>query len=529
MKKIFSIVLFFISGGNCFAQQITFQKMLGGTYNDYGWSVQQTTDGGYIIGGSVTSFGVNGDVYLIKTDSFGDTLWTRTFGGTNIDYGYTVQQTSDGGYIITGRRSGSAGSYPGTYLIKTDTIGNLIWTKMYAGIQNSECFSVQQTIDGGYIITGYTNSYFGVGNDVYLIKTDANGDSLWTKSFAGPGTETGFCVHQTIDGGYIITGNTSSFGAGGSDILLIKTDTLGNLLWAKTFGGAVSDWAYSVEQTTDGGYIIAGSTDNFGAGADDVYLIKTDANGDALWSKTFGGINDDNGWWVEQTTDGGYIITGTTGSFGAGMIDVYLVKTDPNGNLLWTKSFGGTDDDVAYSVQQTTDGGYAITGRTFSFAIGFDHVYFIKTDSLGNSGCNETSTTTIVTAPATQVTSPATIVTSPPTIVTTPATIAGSGGIVTALCTTVGISPTPALPAGEGVAITPNPTTNNFTITFPNTINKGFIEIYNVLGKKIFKENIFNISQKEIRLKPARPLAAGIYFVKVRDGEREYCEKLVIK
>ncbi|HKR04410.1 MAG TPA: T9SS type A sorting domain-containing protein [Bacteroidia bacterium] len=522
MKKILFIVLFFISAGNCFGQQVTFQKTFGGIGADFAVSIQQTTDGGYIIIGTTYSFGAgNIDVYLIRTDAYGDTLWTKTFGGAADDRGWSVQQTTDGGYIITGRKSGF-GSHD-VYLIKTDANGNSLWSKTFGGTNDDEGYSVHQTTDGGYIITGITNS-LGTGSLVYLIRTDANGDSLWTKTFGGIGGDYGRSVQQTMDGGYILAGYTYSFGAGADDVYIIKTDANGNSLWSKTFGGNDDDYGLSVQQTIDGGYIIAGYTYSFGAGTTNVYFIKTNANGDSLWTKTFGGTSNDRGYSVQQTADGGYVIAGFTSSFGAGNYDIYLIKTDSNGDSLWIKTFGGTDYEEAHSIQQTSDGGYVIAGYTGSFGTNGD-VYLIKTDSLGNSGCNEGNTATIITTPATQVSSPATIVASPATIVTTPATIVASGGTVTTLCTTVGINPIFNFQFSI-FNISPNPTTNNFTITFPNTIHKGSIEIYTILGKKIFNENIFNSSQKEIHLKNG---AAGIYFVKVRDGEKEYGEKLVIE
>jgi type IX secretion system substrate protein len=523
MKKIILLYIIFISAGNCFAQQVTFQKTYGGADHDYGQSVQQTSDGGYIITGTTPSFSaIAYDVYLIKTDSIGDTLWTKIFGGGWNDRGISIYQTADGGYIITGFTESFGAGYRDVYLIKTDFNGNILWTKTFGGVSPDVGNSVQQTTDGGYIIVS-ANSSFGLGlNDVYLIKTDSTGDTLWTKNFGGTGNDFGYSVQQTADGGYIIAGSTGSYGAGNGDIYLVKTYVTGNPQWAKTYGGTDHELANSVRQTSDGGYIIIGTTISFGTGDNDIYLIKTDASGDSLWTKTFGGADDDYGYFVQQTTDGGYIISGGTYSFGGS--DLYLIKTNANGNLTWSKIFDGT---VAYnnSVCQTTDGGYIIGGTSNSSGAGYHDICLIKTDANGNSGCNQGSPATIVLSTATQITSPATMVSSGGTI-TNPAAIIGSGATVTTLCTNVGLSPTPALPGGERVAIAPNPSQGNFVITFPNTIHKGSIEIYTVLEKKIFEENIFSISQKEIHLKNS---VAGIYFVKVRDGEKEYGEKLVIE
>jgi hypothetical protein len=527
MKKIFSIILFFISVGNCFGQQVTFQKTFGGGASDWSSSVQQTTDGGYIVAGSTESFGAGStDVYLIKSDANGNALWIKTLGGTSLDYGYSVQQTMDGGYIIAGiTLSFGAGSHD-VYLIKTDSNGNSLWAKTFGGTGSDWGRSVRQTVDGGYIITGLTQSFGADSADVYLIRTDANGNSLWTKTFGGTGHDEGRSVQQTMDGGYIITGYTRSFGAGSNDVYLIKTDLNGDSLLTKSFGGTLDDRGYSVQQTTDGGYIIAGITLSFGAGSADVYIIKTDSNGNSLWIKTFGGTSWDDGNSIQQTTDGGYIIAGSTLSFGAGNYDVCLIKTDANGDSLWAKTFGGVIDDVVFSGHQAGDGGYIITGYTHSFSGGpSESVYLIKTDTNGNNGCYHGNAPIIVTTPTIQVTSPATIVTSPATIVTTPATIVGSGGTVTTLCTTVGLQSEIPNPKSE-IFISHNPTVNNFTLTFPNTINKGTIEIYDGMGKKIFNENISDVSQKEIHLKN---IEAGIYFVKVRDGEKEFSEKLVVR
>ena len=361
------------------------ETTFGGASADVGESVQQTTDGGYIITGLTHSYG-NGygysDVYLLKTDVYGVEQWSQTLGGTNYEAGYSIQQTTDGGYIITGGKGGGNGNSEDVYLIKTDVNGVELWSQTFGGTGQDYCFSVQQTTDGGYVITGDTDSYGNGSYDVYLIKTDVNGVELWSQTFGGPYYDEGKSVQQTTDGGYIITGTTGEWGFG--NVYLIKTDGSGIEQWSQTFGAStVNDWGQSVQQTTDGGYIITGGKGGGNGNSEDVYLIKTDGSGIEQWSQTFGGTGSGAGGSVQQTTDGGYIITGYTTSFGNGSRDVYLIKTDGSGIEQWSQTFGGTDDDEGKSVQQTTDGGYIITGTTGGW--GFRNVYLIKTDANGNA------------------------------------------------------------------------------------------------------------------------------------------------
>jgi len=313
--------------------------------------------------------------------------WEKNFGGSGDDFGNFVQQTTDGGYIITGETYsyGNGNGYSDVYLMKIDGNGVEQWSQTFGGIIDDWGMSIQQTTDGGYIITGYTRSFGNGGDDVYLIKTDDNGVEQWSQTFGGTGDDYCSSVQQTNDGGYIITGETYSIVNGSYDVYLIKTDGNGIEQWNQTFGGANNDAAMFVQQTTDGGYIIAGDTYTFGNGYNDVYLIKTDGNGIELWSQTFGGTDYDWGNSIQQTTDGGYIITGgTTNSIVNGSPDVYLIKTDGNGLEQWSQTFGGTDEDEGRSIQQTADGGYIISGKTRSFGNGNSNVYLIKTDGNGN-------------------------------------------------------------------------------------------------------------------------------------------------
>jgi hypothetical protein len=300
------------------------EKTYGGTGYDCGHSVAQTADGGYIVGGSTGSFGAGyRDVYLIRTDASGDLLWTKTYGGTGYDCGHSVAQTADGGYIVAGwTPSWVTGDFD-VYLIRTDANGNALWEKTYGTMYYDYGYSVSQTADGGFIVAGWTSSW---EDDVCLIRTDANGNALWEKTYGGTDGDCGHSVAQTADSGYIVAGDTRSFGAGGGDVYLIRTDANGNALWEKTYGGTDGDCGHSVAQTADSGYIVAGDTRSFGAGGGDVYLIRTDANGNALWEKTYGGTYWDNGNSVAQTADGGFIVAGRTRSFGAGDSDVYLIR-----------------------------------------------------------------------------------------------------------------------------------------------------------------------------------------------------------
>ena len=356
-------------------------KTFGGMEDDNGFSVQQTTDEGYIIAGSTESFGAGDcDVWLIKTDENGDMVWNRTFGGSAYDSSASVQLTNDGGYVVIGY-TWSSGAGSDVWLIKTDDNGTQSWNRTFGGIRDDKGYSIWPTIDFGYIIVGETWS-LNMGGDVWMIKTDVNGNEQWNKTFGGVKVDHGYAIQQTIDEGYIIAGSTESFGAGDFDVWLIKTDAEGNEMWDKTFGRGGFDQGLSVQQTTDGGYIITGSQTDSSDGRQNVWLIKTDTNGNEQWNTTFGGTQDDYGYAVQQTADAGYILVGETWASGAGG-EVWLIKVNADGERIWDKTYGGTYTDWGVSIQQTTDEGYIITGSTMSFGAEYQDVLLIKTDENG--------------------------------------------------------------------------------------------------------------------------------------------------
>jgi len=279
-------------------------------------------------------------ILAVKLSSNG---WINSYGSEFSEYGRTVIQNSDEDYIIVGLIISLGITYDGLYILKTDTNGDSLWTKLYGSLSDGLIGnSITATNDNNYIITGIKSS------GLYLMKLNSFGDSLWTILYRGSSMDEGYSVKQTSDNGFIIVGWTRSFGGcNAGNVWLLKTDEFGDTLWTRTFGGTNYSVGYSVDITSDGSYILTGKTgnDNF-----DIYLIKTDSFGNELWSKTYGDTADQIGYVVEQTTDDGYIIIGTL-----------LIKTDSMGDTIWTKSISGR------SGQQTTDGGYIIVGETGTY------------------------------------------------------------------------------------------------------------------------------------------------------------------
>lgn len=385
MKKI-SLLLMAIFAINVNAQTLTFEKHYGGNDIDYLLSGDKTSDGGYIMAGYTQSFGIgNTDFYMVRTTANGDTLWTKTFGTPLEEIGFSVAQTNDGGFIMTGFTI-TTERFSDIYLVKTDSNGNLEWSTAIGGLGYDIGYSVQQASDGGYIIAGATES-FGAGSyDAYLIKTDDLGNISWTKTFGYESDERMFSVIETSDGGYALAGLTRT-SDGSADAYLIKTSNNGNFIWSKIMGeAAIDDFGYCVRETSDNNFALLGYTQSFGSGDMNVFLTKTDSDGNTILNKLYSAPGDQFAFSIEETSDNGLIVAGANAQ------DFFFFKTDNNFDIMWAKSRIGNFDDGAYYATETTNGKFAIMGYTqaegFETPAGYNF-NLICTDSVGNTGCND--------------------------------------------------------------------------------------------------------------------------------------------
>lgn len=388
MKKLFTLGAFLVTVMLAYSQTTVFEKDYDGGYNDAdeGFGLAQTSDDGYVMSGATwVSDDAWYDVSLMKADENGSLLWVKTYGmGTfNIEVGYAVVETNDGGYWIAGGTDGYTGNSD-FWAIRTDENGDTLWTNHYGGDGEDYAYAGVQTNDGGYILAGATNS-FGAGmDDVYVVKTDENGIEQWAKYYGTEMFDYANGIQQTADNGYIIVGSSNM------DAYVIKIDENGAVVWENTYGGGATDEAFSVKQTDDGGYIVAGKNMSEGAGSYDVWLFKLDENGNMDWSQTYGGVEKDQGFDVAITDDGGYFITGYSESYHQAEedSDMYIIKTDENGDEVWSFNYGDTHDDGGASGMQTPDGGYAAFGYKYVSGEGMNF-YLVKTRSDGTVGVTD--------------------------------------------------------------------------------------------------------------------------------------------
>ena len=302
---------------------------LGGTGIETGYCVRVRPDGKVVSVGSISTSGAGGlDFYFVHRSASLINLGARTFGGTGDDEAKSVEPTADTGCIIAGYTKSFGAGNADFYIVKINSAFNMQWSKTFGSVQNDYAHSIQPTVDGGYAVAGITNS-FGAGNtDMYLIKLNANGDSVWTKTYGYAGSDSLFAMQQTFDKGFVLAGSTNSIGAGLSDMYVVRTDSLGNIIWSKTYGGSNADGARSIIELPDHGFFIAGYTQSYGAGGNDFYILRTYCTGDTIWTRTYGDNNSEIAHSADLTLDGGYVIAGL--KYGASLDSVtYVVKDGP--------------------------------------------------------------------------------------------------------------------------------------------------------------------------------------------------------
>lgn len=363
----------------------------GGAKNDSASSIQQTGDGGYIVAGETDSFGAGGvDVHVLKLNFDGTVEWQKSYGGRNYDSANSIQQTDDGGYIVAAETMSFGAGEEDIWVLKLRSDGSVEWQKTYGGGYDDSASSIQQTDDKGYIVAGDTWVFSRKGTCLWVLKLRPDGTIEWQKTYEIGLYNCADSIRQTGDGGYVVTGHTDPFGTGNLDVWVLKLNSDGTVEWQKSYSGMDYDRAFSIQQTNDGGYTVAGETESFGTGRFDAWVLKLNPDGTPAWQKTYGGLKSDNMFSIQQTGDGGYIVAGETKSFSAGWTTAWVLKLSPDGTVEWQKSYGTADLDLVKSTQQTSDEGYIAAGYMRSFAANGTNIWVLKLRSDGtiDPSCN---------------------------------------------------------------------------------------------------------------------------------------------
>lgn len=405
VKNLCFILFLFTLLTSAQSPAIQWQNSFGGSSADLGYGIKQTSDGGYIFvsntqstDGDITGHHGGFDIWVVKISSSGLLEWQKALGGSGSDSSQTIEITSDGGYIVAGYTDSDDGDINEehdnlcSWIIKLSTVGEIEWQKIYVGNGFNQVHTIQQTLDGGYIVAGYDYTISGNpdgtqnhgGKDYLVIKLSSLGDIEWQKLLGGTQDDYGYSVRQTSDGGYVVSGESVSSDGdvtenyGGSDYWIVKLSNFGDIEWQKSLGGSNSENPTSIYQTTDGGYIITGRTQSSDGditgfhGVVDAWIVKLNSTGTLVWQKTLGGSSADTILDVKQISEGGYIVVGSTYSFDGdvsgnhGGGDCWAVRLSSTGNIIWQKCLGGTFGDFGARISLTNDGGYIISGNSFS-------------------------------------------------------------------------------------------------------------------------------------------------------------------
>lgn len=517
--------------------------MYGGVNQEISLAAIPSPGGGIYYLGATTSTG-NGDAdpVLMKLDDNGQVIWARAIGGPNYDVAGAMTLASDGGLVFAGSTKSYNGNTPDDlYFFKTDSLGNLLWAKTFETPDFDVASAVLRTSDNGYAITGFT--IVNGLRRVLLIRTDSNGDTLFVRTYGGAGGDQGVELLEMPDGGFVITGKAFTQSLGESDILLLRTDAQGNLSWVKSFGESLWDEGAGIIRLQDGNFLISGSTISFGQGDFDILLLKTDTAGTILWGRTYGSPETDASYTARENLDGSIVLSGYTASMGYGhnfrtarrdqsdsgdrgddSTNIVLMKVNAIGDTLWTRTFGDGAQDEAFHFSNLSNGGYLIPGFTTSYTTFVDstQMMLIRTDSLGYSGCHEQDAHPVLGSTA---------------FITQSLTFSQDGGMiennVTSTALVWNLSAADAclyIPVTEKarnrMRVFPNPARNSLTVETPEELIYS-IEIYNLPGETVLHfpapESVSSAGLDVTRL------PAGIYFMEVVTNRSVLTQKIIIQ
>jgi hypothetical protein len=523
MKKLFFFLILSIFYFPGYPQPlvINWQRCYGGSNDEFGVSIAKSIDGYFLFCGTDSNDGdipeLHGtwDYWVIKTDFSGNILWSKTYGGSQANVESQMKQTSDGGYILLGYTTSNDGEVQGNHgfadywVVKIDSLGNIEWSKCLGGSYNDYPCCIDITKDSGYICNGYTGSNDGdvSGNhgqyDYWVVKLDKGGNLKWQRPLGGADNDLGLCVSSTVDGGAIVGGYTYSNDGdvqcsrhGSSDAWVVKLDSTGQIEWENCYGGSQDENVVSIIPTTDNGYIFTGITysndgdvsGNHGNG--DFWVVKIDQWGNLIWQKCFGGSALDGPYFIKQSVDGNYFIGGDTyskdgdvhgnHSINTSNADMWLIKIDTLGNLLWQQCFGGHMQESLRDMDELTGGNLLLLGGTTT------------SDNSGDVQCNHHGPNT-------------------------------SDVWFLSVTDTTYVGVDNQKKKNNNVTIYPNPATNNITIELSGAVKESTVSIFNIEGQQLITRQITKPkTQVDISTLPS-----GVYFVRLTNNKTVEVGKFV--
>jgi hypothetical protein len=538
MKKNLFVIIFIHCFHSSQAQWI-YQHAYGNNRNERCQSAYSTHNGGLLLNGATTSFG-SGDVdpLIIKTDLQGNILWSKTCGAPANEIPNFAAETFDTKMVFVGSTDANGVSGSSDALVfKTDSAANFLWAKSFGGINNENAVKIIELADSGYAVTGTTESYGSGSADIFLVKLDMNGDTVFTRIYGTPNNEIGKSMALTSDGGFILCGKNSEIinGAIVFKAILLRIDSTGNILWSKEYGDSLYQEAQSVMQTADGGFIVCGSRDFTSNGNYDILLFRTESSGNIVWSKTYGGNKGEGSYTVNLNDDGNYVLSGYTNSMGYGhrgddSTNIFLMKTDANGDTLWTRTYGGDKQDEAFLSAKTPDGGFIISGFSDYHTSDSSQMLVIKTDSLGFSGCNEFTSHPAIVNDLLAVTNSnysqhSGMTMNSITLTTTNRVISDSTYCL--------LTPVNEIRPNTSFNIFPNPVNGtlfvkNILSNLPanNFYKKNSLTIYNMIGEKIIVPAFFNQQENYFEI-TVSSLKQGMYLLEVSTEKERVVQKFI--